>query len=183
MASKFTRRAIGVGSSRATSDLCEPQQADAPRARLLEHFRFFEDDYFSRLERGGAEMRVAHRLQRAQPKAGNVEAPVLPRLHRFHEQGAVGLERAGPPQHFVGAFEGFDCEHGSLSHDAALTDVEPGTFTRDLYSVIDIFLLDGKFPARHASRRCKLLVEKGARIEQCDAEILNLARDRAEDRF
>jgi len=49
--------------------------------------------------------------------------------------------------------------------------------------VVDVFAFDRKPAAGHDSRGGKLVVEEGARVEQADAELLDLGGNRSEDRL
>jgi hypothetical protein len=119
-------------------------------------------------------------FERAQAEDRDVEAEILPGLHGLHEEGFVGLEGAGAAEHVVGALEGLDGEDGALADDTALTDVEPGHFTGDGDAVLHVFIVYAE-PASHGAKGGELVVDEGAGVEQGDAELLDLAGDRAKD--
>lgn len=128
-------------------------------------------------------MGVAHGLERARAEARDVEAPILPSLDGFDEEGVCGLERAGAPEHFVGAFESLDREDRALANDAALADVEASGFAGDVDTVIEILAFDRKGLAGHATGRRHVSLKEGASVEQRDPQALDLLGNRAENGF
>src|ERR1035437_9532414 len=177
MAGKQWRQSSG----RASGPLFEAEEMDAPGAGLLEHGGPVEEDDLAGFERGGGELGLAHGLEGAETEARDVEAKILVRLHGFHEEGIVGLEGAGAAEHFIGALERFDGEHGALADNAALPDVEASTLPRNVDAVLEVVRLDGKLFPRHATKAGEVIVEKCAGVEQRDAERLDLLRDGAKN--
>ena len=68
------------------------------------------------------------------PIDGKINPPLLDRLWPFHQDARDGMRPAAPrnasgsspdaPQHFVGAFGGFDCQDVAIADDDALGDIE-----------------------------------------------------------
>ena len=92
---------------------------------------------------------------------------------------AAGLRAAA--EHVVGAFEGFDRDHRALGRDDGLTDVESGHLAGHARTEFKLVVADATGPAGHTARCGEVVLEKDARIEHADADLLYLDGDGTED--
>jgi hypothetical protein len=76
------------------------------------------------------------------------------------------------------------CEYGTLADDTALTDVEDGTFARDVDPVIQVCSrsIGKRAPVMQPAVR-EVGLDEAAGIEQGDTKVFNFPCDRPEDGF
>ena len=156
-------------------------EGDGELVGAPEHGGFVDEDDAARLQYGGADVCLVEAFEGFEAEAGHVETIVLAGFHRFNVETLVGAQGAGAPDHLVGAFIGFDGEHGAFSDDTALADVESGAFAGDVQSVRDVFAVDADFFPGHRPGAGEVLVDEGAGVEEVYADGLDLVGDGAED--
>ena len=85
---------------------------------------------------------AGHRVEGFGADSGDVEAHVLLRLGDFHDgESAAGAQLAGALDALVGAFDGFDGDHGLIFDADALADVELAHALGNLPTELDVRLL------------------------------------------
>ena len=88
-------------------------------------FRFVDDDCLAGFDGQDSCAGFLHGPQGAEADGGDVEAHVLLGLGDFHDGEITGrAELAGAADARVGAFDGFQGQHGEMLHRHALADVE-----------------------------------------------------------
>jgi hypothetical protein len=97
-----------------------------------------EDDRPARLDRERAAAHLGERPDRLRPDRGQVEAEVLDRLRRLHDDDVAVDERARAPDRRVGPLDAFDGHDRAAADDDALADVEAPDDLHDLEPVADV---------------------------------------------